>query len=105
MGRRAWVEWQRSKKKMGEAKEGLFGEAGDRQGAVCRELIQSDWGCLPEGGEEEGLKLCVCLCVCVCVFFVCLFFWFFFCMREWLRECPRKLLETSSWGSRQLRIL
>ena len=64
MGRRAWGEWQRAEKKMGETKEGLFGEAGDRQGAVCRELIQSDWGCLPEGGEEEGLKLCVCVCCC-----------------------------------------
>ena len=95
MGRRAWGEWQRAKKNTGEAKEGLFGEAGDRQGAVCRELILNEWGCLPEGREEEGLKLCVCLCV----FFVC------FCMREWLREYPRKLLETSSWGSRQLRIL
>ena len=102
MGRRAWGEWQRSKKKMGEAKEGLFGEAGDRQGAVCRELIQSDWGCLPEGGEEEGLKLCVCLCVCVCV---CVRVCVCVCMREWLRESPKKLLETSSWGSRQLRIL
>ena len=62
MGRKEWGEWQRAKKKMGETNEGLFGEAGDRQGPVCRELIQSDWGCLPEGGEEEGLKLCVCLC-------------------------------------------
>ena len=95
MGRRAWGEWQRAKKKMGETKEGLFGEAGDRQGAVCRELILNEWGCLPEGREEEGLKLCVCLCV----FFVC------FCMREWLREYPRKLLETSSWGICQLSIL
>ena len=95
MGRRAWGEWQRAKKKMGETKEGLFGEAGDRQGAVCRELILNEWGCLPEGREEEGLKLCVCLCV----FFVC------FCMREWLREYPRKLLETSSLCIRQLSIL
>ena len=102
MGRRAWGEWQRAKKNTGEAKEGLFGEAGDRQGAVCRELIQSDWGCLPEGGEEEGLKLCVCLCVCVCV---CVRVCVCVCMREWLRESPKKLLETSSWGSRQLRIL
>ena len=52
---------------MGETKEGLFGEAGDRQGPVCRDLILNEWGCIPEGGEEEGLKLCVCLCVCVCV--------------------------------------
>ena len=95
MGRRAWGEWQRAKKNTGEAKEGLFGEAGDRQGAVCRELILNEWGCLPEGREEEGLKLCVCLCV----FFVC------FCMREWLREYPKKLLETSSWGICQLSIL
>ena len=63
MGRRAWGEWQRAEKKMGETKEGLFGEAGDRQGAVCRELILNEWGCLPEGREEEGLKLCVCVCV------------------------------------------
>ena len=92
MGRRAWGDWQRAKKKMGDTKEGLFGEAGDRQGPVCRELIQSDSGCLLEG-EGEGLKLCVCLCVV------------FFCLGEWLGECPRKLLETSSWCSRQLRIL
>ena len=45
------------KKKMGETNEGLFGEAGDRQGPVWRDLIQNDWGYLPEGGEEEGLKL------------------------------------------------
>ena len=49
MGRRAWGDWQRAKKKMGDTKEGLFGEAGDRQGAVCRELILNEWGCLPEG--------------------------------------------------------
>ena len=61
---------------MGETKEGQFGEAGDRQGPVCRDLILNEWGCIPEGGEEEGLKLCVCVCVCVCVFVfvVCLSF-------------------------------
>ena len=67
MGRRAWGEWQRLEKKMGEIKEGLFGEAGDRQGAVCRELILNEWSCLPEGREEEGLKL-VCLWFFVFVF-------------------------------------
>ena len=60
----------------------------DRRGPVWRGLIQNDWGCLPEGGEEEGLRLCA-----------------FFCLREWPRACPWKLLETSTWGSRQLRIL
>ena len=95
MGRRAWGEWQRAKKKMGETKEGLFGEARNRQGPVWSDPILNEWGCIPEGGEEDGLKLCVCLCV----FFVC------FCMREWLREYPRKLLETSSWGICQLSIL
>ena len=69
MGRRGWGEWQRAKKKMGETKEGLFGEAGDRQGPVWRDRILNEWGCLPEGREEEGLKLCVCLCVCVFFFF------------------------------------
>ena len=49
--------YRMGKKKMGETNEGLFGEAGDRQGPVWRDLIQNDWGCLPEGGEEEGLKL------------------------------------------------
>ena len=48
---------------MGETKEGQFGEAGDRQGPVCRDPILNEWGCIPEGGEEEGLKLCVCVCV------------------------------------------
>ena len=67
MGRRAWGECQRAKKMMGETKEGLFGEARNRQGPVCRELILNEWGCIPEGGEEEGLKLCVCVCVCVCL--------------------------------------
>ena len=62
MERRAWGEWQRAKKKMGETKEGLFGEAGDRQGPVCRDPILNEWGCIPEGKEEEGLKLCVCVC-------------------------------------------
>ena len=93
MGRRAWGEWQRAKKKMGETKEGLFGEAGDRQGPVCRDPILNEWGCIPEGGEEEGLKLCVCVCVV------------FFCLGKLLRECPRKLLETSSLCIRQLSIL
>ena len=82
--------YRMGKKKMGETNEGLFGEAGDRQGPLWRDLIQNDWGCLPEGGEEEGLKL---------------YFFFFFCLREWLRESPRKLLETCTWGSCQLRIL
>ena len=40
---------------MGETKEGQFGEAGDRQGPVCRDPILNEWGCIPEGGEEEGL--------------------------------------------------
>ena len=47
---------------MGETKEGLFGEAGDRQGPVWSDPILNDWGCIPEGREEEGLKQCVCLC-------------------------------------------
>ena len=68
MGRRAWGEWQRAKKKMGETKEGLFGEARNRQGPVWSDPILNEWGCLPEGGEEEGLKLCVCLCVFFCLF-------------------------------------
>ena len=77
MGRRAWGDWQRAKKKMGDTKEGLFGEAVDRQGPVCRELILNEWGCLPEGGEEEGFKLCVCVSG------------FFFTLGKSLRECPR----------------
>ena len=54
---------------MGETKEGQFGEAGDRQGPVCRDPILNEWGCIPEGGEEEGLKLCVFVCVCGVFFF------------------------------------
>ena len=49
--------YRMGKKKMGETNEGLFGEAGDRQGPVWRDLIQNDWGYLSEGGEEEGVKL------------------------------------------------
>ena len=71
MGKRAWGEWQRAKKKMGETNEGLFGEAGDRQGPLWRDRVMNDWACLPEGREEEGLKLCVSgLFVCL---FICLF--------------------------------
>ena len=54
MGRRACREWQRAEKKMGETKEGLFGEAGDRQGPVWRDRILNECGSLPEGRERKA---------------------------------------------------